>query len=73
MAYPNSERPYVLGASETLQKTDILIACVLRLKIQQYSKTFCRVVATTGVGKTTVSPSASQLSSLTLLIDAVHQ
>ena len=32
MAYPNPERPYVLGASETLQKNDI--AYVLWLKSQ---------------------------------------
>lgn len=37
MTYPSPERPYVLGASESLQKSDIVIA----------------VVATTGVGKTT--------------------
>ncbi|KIJ93992.1 hypothetical protein K443DRAFT_684115 [Laccaria amethystina LaAM-08-1] len=37
MTYLNPERPYVLGASESLQKNDIVIA----------------VVATTGVGKTT--------------------
>ncbi|EDR05781.1 uncharacterized protein LACBIDRAFT_329355 [Laccaria bicolor S238N-H82] len=36
------EHPYVLGASESLQKNDIVIACVLWL-----------VVATTGIGKTT--------------------
>ena len=34
MAYLNPERPYVLGASESLQKKDIVIACVLWLKIQ---------------------------------------